>query len=219
MKKSKLHPTLWGAAASLSLALLSVQAANACTRAVYLGPEDTNITVRSMDWKTDLHSNLWAFPRGMQREGAAGPQSMRWTSKYGSVVTSAFEAATADGMNEKGLVANLLYLAEADYVKPAANDKRLPQLPDVPTFAELGLKGVEASAQVGLVGPAALPVDVKAALQKQVAAAIQQPQVRQKLIEFGVEPVGSSTQAYADLIKSETVRWHKLIKERGITLD
>ncbi len=100
-----------------------------------------------------------------------------------------------------------------------ANDKRLPQLPDVPTFAELGLKGVEASAQVGLVGPAALPVDVKAALQKQVAAAIQQPQVRQKLIEFGVEPVGSSTQAYADLIKSETVRWHKLIKERGITLD
>lgn len=126
MKKSKLHPTLWGAAASLSLALLSVQAANACTRAVYLGPEDTNITVRSMDWKTDLHSNLWAFPRGMQREGAAGPQSMRWTSKYGSVVTSAFEAATADGMNEKGLVANLLYLAEADYVKPAANDKRLP---------------------------------------------------------------------------------------------
>ncbi|HOB65330.1 tripartite tricarboxylate transporter substrate binding protein [Ottowia sp.] len=100
-----------------------------------------------------------------------------------------------------------------------ANDKRLPQLPDVPTFAELGWKGVEASAQVGLVGPAGLPADVKAALQKQVAAAIQQPQVRQKLIEFGVEPVGSSTQAYADLIQSESVRWHKLIKDRKITLD
>ncbi len=79
-----------------------------------------------MDWKTDLGSNLWAFPRGMQRTGAAGPTAIRWTSKYGSVVATAFEAATADGMNEKGLVANLLYLAESEYVTPARGDKRLP---------------------------------------------------------------------------------------------
>ena len=91
-----------------------------------------------------------------------------------------------------------------------ANDKRLPQLPDVPTFAELGVKGVEA---------AALPADVKATLQKQVAAAIEQPAVKQKLIEFGVEPVGSSSQAYADLLKAENTRWHKLIKDLKITLD
>ena len=100
-----------------------------------------------------------------------------------------------------------------------ANDKRLPQLPDVPTFAELGFKGVEAAALVGLVAPAGLPADVKATLQKQVAAAIQQPAVKQKLIEFGVEPVGSSSQAYADLLKAENARWHKLIKDLKITLD
>ena len=100
-----------------------------------------------------------------------------------------------------------------------ANDKRLPQLPDVPTFAELGMKGVEAAALVGLVAPAALPADVKATLQKQVAAAIEQPAVKQKLIEFGVEPVGSSSQAYADLLKAENARWHKLIKDLKITLD
>ena len=100
-----------------------------------------------------------------------------------------------------------------------ANDKRLPQLPDVPTFAELGMKGVEAAALVGLVAPAALPADVKATLQKQVAAAIEQPAVKQKLIEFGVEPVGSSSQAYADLLKAENTRWHKLIKDLKITLD
>ena len=100
-----------------------------------------------------------------------------------------------------------------------ANDKRLPQLPEVPTFDELGVKGVESAALVGLVGPAALPADVKATLQKQVAAAIEQPAVKQKLIEFGVEPVGSSSQAYADLLKAENARWHKLIKDLKITLD
>ena len=117
---------LLGALLSLSLALMPVQAAFACTRAVYLGPEDTIITVRSMDWKTDLGSNLWAFPRGMQRDGAAGSSSIRWISKYGSVIASAFEAGTADGMNEKGLVANLLYLAESEYPQPSPGDKRLP---------------------------------------------------------------------------------------------
>lgn len=98
----------------------------ACTRAVYLGPEDTIITVRSMDWASEIGSNLWSFPRGMNRDGAAGPRSPRWTSRYGSVIATAFDAATADGMNEKGLVANLLYLAESKYPTPTANDPRLP---------------------------------------------------------------------------------------------
>jgi choloylglycine hydrolase len=67
-----------------------------------------------MDWNFDTRTNLWVFPRGMQRDGAAGASSAKWTSKYGSLIASAFEAGTADGINEKGLVANLLYLADAD---------------------------------------------------------------------------------------------------------
>lgn len=106
-------------------ALLS-QSVMACTRAVYLGPEQTIITVRSMDWASDIGSNIWFFPRGMQRNGACGPKSLEWTSKHGSVISSAFDAATADGMNEKGLVANLLYLAESEYPQVAANDRRPP---------------------------------------------------------------------------------------------
>lgn len=101
--------------AALALALSTYTSGDACSRAVYLGPENTIITVRSMDWVTDLGSNLWIFPRGMKRDGAAGANSLTWTSKYGSVVSTAFDAATADGMNEKGLVANLLYLAESEY--------------------------------------------------------------------------------------------------------
>ena len=100
-----------------------------------------------------------------------------------------------------------------------ANDKRLPQLPDVPTFEELGFKGFEASAQVGMVGPAGLPDAVRDALQKQVAAAINTPAVKQKLIDFGVEPVASTPQAYADLLKAERARWQKVIQEQKITLD
>ena len=104
--------------------MASAGLAYACSRAVYLGPEDTVITVRSMDWATDLGTNLWVFPRGMQRDGASGASSLRWTSRYGSVVASAFEGATTDGMNERGLVANLLYLAEAEYPKPAPGGRR-----------------------------------------------------------------------------------------------
>ena len=100
-----------------------------------------------------------------------------------------------------------------------ANPTRLPQLPDVPTFAELGFKGVEASAQVGIVAPANTPADTVAALQKQVATAIQQPAIRQKLIDFGIEPVGSTPQQYAELIRTEVQRWHQLIREQKIALD
>ena len=79
-----------------------------------------------MDWAADIGSNLWIFPRGIRRGGAAGPKSITWTSRYGSVITTAFDLATADGMNEKGLVANLLYLAESEYPAPAPGDPRLP---------------------------------------------------------------------------------------------
>ena len=100
-----------------------------------------------------------------------------------------------------------------------ANATRLPQLPDVPTFAELGLPTVQAAALVGMVAPAKTPAPVIAALNKQVVAAINEPAVKQKLIDFGVEPVGNTPEQFQALINSESTRWHKLIKELNITLD
>ena len=100
-----------------------------------------------------------------------------------------------------------------------ANATRLPQLPNVPTFAELGFKDVEASAQVGVVAPAATPPEVVNALRAQIAAAIEQPAVKQKLVDFGIEPVANTPQQYADFIRAEVVRWHKLIKAQKISLD
>jgi choloylglycine hydrolase len=91
--------------------------ATACTRVVYQGPENTIITARSMDWKAEIQPNMWIFPRGMQRNGEVGTNSVTWKSRYGSVVVSSYNNGTADGMNEKGLVANLLWLAESEYPK------------------------------------------------------------------------------------------------------
>ncbi len=94
--------------------------ADACTRVVYLGSGGDVITARSMDWKVDVGTNLWIFPRGMSRNGEAGPHSFEWTSKYGSVIASGYDVSTTDGMNEKGLVANVLWLVESKYPSPAS---------------------------------------------------------------------------------------------------
>ncbi|MFD2036262.1 linear amide C-N hydrolase [Belliella marina] len=87
----------------------------ACTRVVYQGPNGTIITARSMDWKDDIPANLWVFPRGIERNGEVGTTSVKWKSKFGSVITSSWDIASSDGMNEKGLVGNLLWLVESTY--------------------------------------------------------------------------------------------------------
>lgn len=95
---------------------------DACTRAVYLGPDNMIVTGRTMDWKEDPQSNIYFFPRGMERRGGKTDNTIKWTSVYGSVVTAGYDIGVCDGMNEKGLVANLLFLAESDYHRP--DDKR-----------------------------------------------------------------------------------------------
>lgn len=91
---------------------------DACTRAVYLGPDNMVVTGRTMDWKEDPQSNIYFFPRGMARRGGITDNTIKWTSAYGSVVTAGYDIGVCDGMNEKGLVANLLFLAESDYHRP-----------------------------------------------------------------------------------------------------
>lgn len=121
----------WFCSATLALttaltSLVHAPDASSCTRLVYLGANDQVITARSMDWKSDITSNLWVFPRGIARTGEAGPNSLRWTSRYGSVITSGYDISTTDGVNEAGLNANLLWLAESQY--PAFDGESKPGL-------------------------------------------------------------------------------------------
>lgn len=93
----------------------AVAPASACTRVVYLGENQDVITARSMDWQSDIATNLWVLPRGIARNGQAGRDSIHWKAKYGSVVASGFDISTTDGLNEAGLSANLLWLVESEY--------------------------------------------------------------------------------------------------------
>ena len=95
---------------------------DACTRVVYLGPEGMTATGRTMDWKEDPQTNLYIFPRGLERKGAESAATIEWTSKYGSVVAAGYDIGICDGINEKGLVANLLFLPESVY--ETENDQR-----------------------------------------------------------------------------------------------
>ncbi|WPO78050.1 linear amide C-N hydrolase [Flavobacterium sp. KACC 22761] len=104
-------------------AILYNEKALGCTRIVYQGLNGTILTARSMDWRGEIPANLWVFPRGMERFGEAGNNSVKWKSKYGSVVTSSWDIASSDGMNEKGLVGNLLWLAESTYPQFEKNSK------------------------------------------------------------------------------------------------
>lgn len=87
----------------------------ACTRVVYKGPNNRILTGRTMDFAIEIPANQWIFPRGFKRSGEVGKNSIEWISKYGSLGVSTWDIAIADGMNEKGLVANMLWLTESEY--------------------------------------------------------------------------------------------------------
>jgi len=110
-------------ATALTVVLLTTS--EACTRILYETGNKNFIVGRTMDWYDDTGTDLWAFPRGMVRDGGAGPGSIKWTSKYGSIVGDIYDIASADGMNEAGLVGNILYLVESDYGDAKASGKPL----------------------------------------------------------------------------------------------
>jgi penicillin V acylase-like amidase (Ntn superfamily) len=111
-------------ASLLSASLIAPTISDACTRAVYFGKEGQTVTGRTMDWfMSDIDTNMWLYPRGLERTSNT-KKPFTWKSKYGSVVTTIYEGGAADGMNEKGVVANLLYLVEAKYPPVNAADNR-----------------------------------------------------------------------------------------------
>ncbi|MGL4674075.1 MAG: linear amide C-N hydrolase [Wohlfahrtiimonas sp.] len=111
--------------AVIALSIAAIPVSLACTRAVFLGDNDRVITGRSMDWKVDVGTNLWVMPQGLHQNGGAGSNSIEWVSKYGSVIASGYDISSTDGVNEKGLAANLLWLVESEYPEPTKDKKML----------------------------------------------------------------------------------------------
>lgn len=89
--------------------------AKSCTRVVYQGDDGTVITGRTLDWKEEIGTNLYVLPQGIHRKSFDTDNSLEWTSRYGSVVAVGLDMGASEGMNEKGLVCNLLYLPGTVY--------------------------------------------------------------------------------------------------------
>ncbi|MGJ7498187.1 Bug family tripartite tricarboxylate transporter substrate binding protein [Variovorax sp. RT4R15] len=96
---------------------------------------------------------------------------------------------------------------------------RHPQLKDVPTLEELGLKGFDAMQWYGVVGPAGMPADVVKQLNDTLNAVLKAPDLSEKLSVEAVEPMPMSPQQFGDYLRADLARWTRLARDRKIELD
>ena len=95
----------------------------------------------------------------------------------------------------------------------AAN--RVPVLKNVPTVAEFGIKGVEASTWFGYLAPAKTPKEIVVKLSAEVSRAISKPEVRERLASAG-EQITPGPEAFAAVLKADIAKWGRVIKETGL---
>ena len=116
---------------------------------------------------------------------------------------------------------SVVALVKADRLRLLAvtSAKRSSALPDVPTVAESGLPGFEASNWFGLMTPAGTPAEIVARLNTETLKALQAPEVRTRLIALGCEIQSSTPQEFQALLRSETEKWAKVIKASGARIE
>jgi len=108
-----------GLTVALAATLLAgLPVAEACTRVLWVSPDNQVFVGRTQDWTEKAGHAFRLFPRGVQRVGAVAENPHQWTSKYGSLVLTAYDMATHEGVNEKGLSGHALYLAEENSFPP-----------------------------------------------------------------------------------------------------
>jgi tripartite-type tricarboxylate transporter receptor subunit TctC len=100
-----------------------------------------------------------------------------------------------------------------------ASDKRIVALPDLPTVGESGLPGFEAWAWQALAAPAGTPKDVVARLNAEFRKAIANPDIRQKLVDAGIDPLQSTPEDASAYMRSEAAKWAKVIADGGISVE
>ena len=101
----------------------------------------------------------------------------------------------------------------------AASEKRNPLLPDVPTFAETGIAGMEAGLWYGIVAPKGTPKAVVTRLNAEINRALKQPDLRERFAAMSVEIVGGQPEAFARYINSELKRWGEVVRAANIKIE
>ena len=97
--------------------------------------------------------------------------------------------------------------------------RRSPALPEVPTLDEAGLKGFDIGTWFGVLAPAATPKDILARLNSEMTKIIKSPDFRKRMDEIGAEPVGGSAEQMSALIRSETDKFARLVKDAKVTIE
>src|SRR6185503_4435845 len=117
-------------------------------------------------------------------------------------------------------VPSLLPLIQAGKLRPlaAASAARNPIVPDVPTFGELGIKGMEISLWYGLAGPAALPQPIVQRLNTELAKILKTGEVKEAFAKQGAIPTGGSPEDYAKFMQDESARWGEVVRKNDIKL-
>jgi tripartite-type tricarboxylate transporter receptor subunit TctC len=97
--------------------------------------------------------------------------------------------------------------------------KRVADLPDVPTIAESGYKGFDAVTWFGILGPAKMPAEAVTKLNAEIVKALKSPELRKKMAEQGVDLASSTPEQFGALIRTDIVKWGKVVKESGAKVD
>ena len=100
-----------------------------------------------------------------------------------------------------------------------SSDRRLPALPQVPTFAEAGWRNIDLRGWVGLVAPAGTSAAIMERMQQAVQATLSTPAVRQRFAMLGSTPTASNPGEFAAFIAQEDMRWKKVVKDANIQFD
>jgi len=93
---------------------------------------------------------------------------------------------------------------------------RLPSLPNVPTFKQAGVAGVELTGWLGIYGPPRMPSDARAVLGNAIAEIVKQPEIGEKFRAIGFEPTGLGVEAFSQFHASEVKRWVAFMTEIGL---
>jgi tripartite-type tricarboxylate transporter receptor subunit TctC len=97
--------------------------------------------------------------------------------------------------------------------------KRVAALPDLPTFAEQGVKDQEADTLTGMVVPAGTPTDIVDLLYKEIVKAVAQPEVKEKLATLGFTPIANTPAEFGARIKTEMERWGKVVRDAKLRIE
>jgi tripartite-type tricarboxylate transporter receptor subunit TctC len=100
-----------------------------------------------------------------------------------------------------------------------AGPRRLAAVPEIPTMAEAGLPGMEATVWNGIFAPAGTPPDVRALLRQQLERALNAPEIREQIVASGAELGGRPPEEFAAFVRAEIAKWSRVIKDAGIKLE